>query len=65
MSLVSNAHHDRLLRYGLLSEITSTPLHVHLCYGYGGVLCPFGLRAGMHAEEAWTTICVADLSVGG
>ena len=26
-------------------------------------ICPFGLPAGMHAEAAWNTVSVADLSV--
>ena len=38
------------------------PLHDHPCYGM--VLCPFG-RPGTHAEAAWNTVSVADLSVGG
>lgn len=40
----------------------SMHLHDHSCYGV--VLCPFGLPAGMHAEAAWNTVNVADLSVG-
>lgn len=45
------------------SEIMPMPLHDHPCYGV--VRCPFGLTAGMHAEAAWNTLSVADLSVGG
>ena len=39
----------------------SMPLYDHPCYGV--VLCPFGLPAGMHADAAWSTVSVADLSV--
>ena len=40
----------------------SMPLGDYPCSGI--VLCPFGLPAGMHAEAAWNTVSVADLSVG-
>jgi len=42
--------------------MVSIPLHDRPCYGV--VLCLFGLPAGMHAEAAWSTVGVADLSVG-